>query len=305
MRVVVSGSTGFLGQYTVKAFAKEGHTVYALCRNKEKAKAIFNDLANIEFVDFNLVDGLNEKAKEIIDGSDVFIHAAWMGVDRDNLDNPEMQKQNVLASIKLLEDINTLHIPNFIDYGSRAEYGNLTGVLDEKLECNPANAYGKSKLEFYRFASPYCLKNNINYLHLRFFSVFGAGDHPWSLMSTLAVKIPNGEEVSLGSCVQKWNLLYIEDAMRYVLKLTDCLKQNIIKNDIINVASIDTRVLKEYIQSINALFGNKSNLKFGEFVPLKDSKMDVIPNVEKLVSFAPIKEIGFEEGFIRYVKGEI
>ena len=301
---VVSGATGFLGGHTVKRLASEGWLVYALTRSVERAKVFFGDNKNIVPIEYSFGKSAQEQLSKHIEKADLFIHTAWAGVNRDDLDNPTIQEKNVEYSLDILNFAIEKGIKNFVDYGSRAEYGNATGTLIETQDCVPANNYGKAKLRFYNLAKQLCLEHNINYLHLRFFSVFGKYDHPWSLMSTLGEKLPNGEAVQLGACVQKWNLLPISDAVSYVSGLVDLLLKNKIKSEIINIASKDTRVLRDYIESANSLFGNKSELRFGEFIPLKDSVNDVIPSVEKLLSFVKIDEIGFEKGFLEMVENK-
>ena len=69
----------------------------------------------------------------------------------------------------------------FMDAGSRVEYGLTDGFMQEDIDCHPVNQYGKAKWEFYQKAAPLCTDLGIHYVHLRFFSVYGTGDHPWSI----------------------------------------------------------------------------------------------------------------------------
>ena len=78
---------------------------------------------------------------------------------------------------------------------------------------------------------------------MRFFSVYGPGDHKESLINTLVNKLSNGESVELGNCGQQWNYMYIDDAVDAVFTL--CTK---FTGDTYNIASEDTRSLKEYVE---------------------------------------------------------
>ena len=301
---IVSGATGFLGRNTVSSLLDHGYRVYALCKEGKEALGPIGERANLIVVPSTFDD--IEALPRLIPNADLFVHIAWAGVNRTDLDNPEIQKANVDASLRYLSILGELGVKFFVDYGSRAEYGDLVGLLSEDMECRPQNAYGKCKLEFYNRAKDFCSAHNIQYVHFRFFSIFGLGDHPWSLMSSLGEKLPKGDPVDLGPCNQKWNLISIEDAMAYIVAVFDGMERGTIPSGIaLNIASKDTRLLKDYILSANALCGNKSNLKFGSFTPMKGSTDDVIPDVRRLRSLVRVEEQGFEKGFLRMIKGEI
>ena len=71
------------------------------------------------------------------------------------------------------------------------------------MECHPVNAYGRAKLEFAKKAEAFCSQNQMTFYHLRFFSVYGTGDHPWSIISTLVRELPQNHKVSLSACLHR------------------------------------------------------------------------------------------------------
>ena len=110
---------------------------------------------------------------------------AWGGVNREEIDSPEVQARNVAGSLDCVEAAGRLGCRVFMDAGSRVEYGAVDGIMEEEAPCRPINEYGKAKWEFYQKAAPLCSRLGLHYYHLRFFSVYGCGDHPWSIISTL------------------------------------------------------------------------------------------------------------------------
>lgn len=296
-KAVVSGASGFLGSHTVEMLASKGWLVYAILRKGSIWDERYANCPNVivVFSTFDTISNLPEQ----IGNADLFVHTAWAGVNREELDDDLVQAKNISASLAYALAAFKMKVRYFIDYGSRAEYGNQAGILSEDLECTPENAYGRAKLKAYKKIRSFSSEHGMRYLHLRFFSVFGEGDHPWSLLSVLANKLPKGEPISLGPCLQKWNFISIQDAMEYVNALILCMENGEIQNngEIVNVASVDTRVLKEYIEAAHKLAMSRSELKFGSFNELKDSRSDVIPDVSLLRKYAPISEQGFERGF--------
>ena len=114
------------------------------------------------------------------------------------------------------------------------------------MECHPVNEYGKAKLAFFEQAKQLCRELQLTYYHLRFFSVYGKGDHPWSIISTLTRELPEGKTVSLSACRHRWNFMDIEDASRAVVELYRYSDSHRGECHAVNVASEDTRVLRDF-----------------------------------------------------------
>ena len=91
---------------------------------------------------------------------------------------------------------------------SQAEYGVHREVMTEDAPCAPVSEYGKAKLEFGKRAEELCRKSGMEYVHCRIFSVYGPGDHPWSLVNSCIRTFEEGGCMKLGECTQKWNLHY-------------------------------------------------------------------------------------------------
>ena len=55
--------------------------------------------------------------------ADAFLHFAWRGVNRQEIDSPEVQKLNIDGSLRCIEAAKLLGCQVFMDAGSRVEYG--------------------------------------------------------------------------------------------------------------------------------------------------------------------------------------
>ena len=189
-----------------------------------------------------------------------------------------------------------------MDAGSRVEYGAVEGMMQEDVECHPVNQYGKAKLEFYQKAAPLCGELNMNYYHLRFFSVYGKGDHPWSIISTLTRELPEGKTVSLSACRHRWNFMDIVDASRAVVELYRYSDSHRGECHAVNVASEDTRVLRDFVEEIHSLCGGSGNLEYGSFVQAKEGALSICPvneNLRRLTGGTWKEQISFAEGIRR------
>lgn len=200
------------------------------------------------------------------------------------------------GSLECIRAAKALSCSVFMDAGSRVEYGLTDGIMSEDRECAPINQYGKAKWEFYQKAAPLCKELGLHYFHLRFFSVYGSGDHPWSIISTLVRELPQGKSVSLSACLHQWNFMYIEDAVQAVYELYRHLpseKDSPKISEIVNVASRDTRVLRSFVEEVWKEAGGRGSLEYGSFVQAKEGALSVRPSVEKLATLTG----GFKEAY--------
>ena len=218
-RIVITGATGFIGSNLARVFLEHGDHVFALVRPGSRhrdALPVHDNLTTVECDLDHVPDCI-----PAIGRADAFLHVAWGGVNREEIDSPKVQARNVSGSLDCVRTAARLGCTVFMDAGSRVEYGAVEGMMQEDVECHPVNQYGKAKLEFYQKAAPLCGELNMNYYHLRFFSVYGYGDHPWSIISTLVRDLRQNKRVSLSACRHQWNFMYIEDAVQAVYELAD------------------------------------------------------------------------------------
>lgn len=293
--IVITGATGFLGSHLAQWFLEQGDRVYALVRPGSAKLQYLPEHRNLI-----PVYGTMEEAADCVDEighADAWFHFAWGGVNREEIDSPEVQAGNIRGSLACVEAAHRLGCRVFMDAGSRVEYGVIEdgrGVMTEEMECSPVNEYGKAKLEFFRQAVPVCERYGMNFCHLRFFSVYGYGDHPWSIISTLVRELPRGGRVSLSACRHEWNFMYIDDAVEAVGRLYEQVKDKPCKKGAaVNIASRDTRVLKSFVEEVFELAGKRGTLEFGTFVQAKEGALSIRPDVSRMEAMTG----GFKERY--------
>ena len=277
-RIVITGATGFIGRYLTRMYLEKGARVFALVRPDSKNRGVLPSHENLTVVSCGLENVLD--CVEAVGQADAFFHFAWGGVNRQEIDSPQVQEKNVSESLDCVKAAYLLKCSVFMDAGSRVEYGIAGETMREDMDCHPINEYGKAKWKFYQMARPLCHEYGMTYYHLRFFSVYGWGDHPWSIISTLVRDLPQGKTVALSACRHKWNFMYIKDAVRAVYELHHSAGTG--EAGIVNIASRDTRVLREFVEEIHEIAGGRGTLEYGTFVQAKEGALSVCPDVEKL-----------------------
>ena len=303
-RIVMTGASGFIGRHVAQELLALGAEVYALVRAFSPHRTLLPVHERFHMVDGSLKDV--RLCVEAAGEADGFLHFAWGGVNREEIDSPAVQAENVSDSLECLEAAKRLGCRIFMDAGSRVEYGIMAdGIMEESRECHPVNEYGKAKLEFYQQARRLCRQWGMTYYHLRFFSVYGRGDHPWSIISTLVRDLPQGKTVSLSACLHRWNFMEISDAARAVVALYAGSYGREGEEYVINVASTDTRKLRSFVEEIHKLCGGKGRLEYGTFVQAKEGALSVCPTVEvlqRLTRGSWTEQVTFSKGIRRMLE---
>ena len=322
MNVVVTGATSFLGAPMTERFLRDGDRVYAVVRpgsrnmgRVEKLRERYGGRIIPVSVKLEDTDRIADVIKE---PCSLWVHFGWDGAGSGNRTQRDTQQKNAEDSLRALRGAETLGCRRFVFSGSQAEYGIRDSLMKESDPCRPVSEYGKAKVRFYQAAREYLTESGsaIEYVHARIFSVYGPGDHPWSLVESCRKAFLAGEEISLGECAQMWNFLYRDDCLEALFLLAKA--QGTVgfsaatpsgreKNGIYNVAApeAETRLLRSYVETMYRLCGSRGSFVYGVRPPNAEGQANLIPSTQKLretVGFAA--KIGFEDGFLRLLETE-
>lgn len=300
---VVTGATSFLGGYVVRELCRSGARVCVIVRPESAARDKFHGMKNVKTV---LADmGQKEQWVPEIGSASHFMHFGWDGIGNQGRADLSVQIKNVNDTLNCLEGAAALGCGTFLFAGSQAEYGPQIGVITESTPCEPVLQYGRAKLEVFRKAAPLAEAAGMKWYQARIFSLYGPGDHPWTLVSKCIQSFSAGEEIKLSHCEQKWNFLFVRDAARALAALS----QSEAAGGIYNIAGRDTRRLLSFVEEIYEACGRRGSFSLGTYDP-KEPIVNLQPDITKLVSAVgdlPYTSFsaGIEQTIAYFQKGEI
>ena len=164
-------------------------------------------------------------------------------------------------------------------------------------------AAGRWRQEGYDWHGDSCAErasDHFRYIHARIFSIYGPGDHPWSLVESCLKTFPAGGYLSLGECTQMWNFLYLDDLLEALTALWLSGAEGIF-----NVAgeSGETRPLREYVRLMYEACGCHGSYSYGRRPQNAEGPANLIPDVKKLMEATDWRqEIAFQEGIQRLLQ---
>jgi nucleoside-diphosphate-sugar epimerase len=174
MLVALTGASGFIGSYTVRALKRQGHDVRALVRRTSRRDHIEKDVR--EFVEGPQDD--REVMIRLCDGVDAVIHNSvdWSnarpGEDSDNFGH---FRSNVLGSLDLLETARQAKVGQFLFVSSGAVNHEIvtTPTITETHPTWSGNTYGAYKAAVEPFLKAYRHQYGMNTSIWRPVAVYG------------------------------------------------------------------------------------------------------------------------------------
>lgn len=291
--VIITGATSFIGVHLIKEYLKNNCKVIAVVRPNSKNLSRLPESDLLKVVELPM-----EKIEDILrnvanEQTDIFYHLAWEGVRAPYRDDAILQNNNYDCAVKAMNVAKELGCRVFIGSGSQAEYGKCVGKIDENYKTKPITEYGKAKLKAYETLKLMAEENNMKFIWTRIFSVYGTYDYSGTLVMSALDKMKKNENIPLTECIQNWDFIYVEDAAKimYLLGNASCME------GVYNIASGESKQLKEFVMDMKRICNSKSELQFGAVSYSSEGVVSFEPAIEKLKqNLGYTCEISFEEG---------
>jgi len=278
LKVLITGITGFLGSHIAENFVNNKIKVIGLKRDNSDTWRCRNFEDKIEWINYKDLDKWKNQDNSTF--SIIIIHCAWNGVESVNRNNWFVQSENIQKLIQLLDLSNYIKVDKFIFLGSQAEYGFIDGKVKEDYNPVPSTAYGSVKLACLEILKTYAKQNNINWLWLRVFSVFGEKESNSWLIPSLVKSIRESKEMNFTSGEQNYAYLYTNDFSKMVFSLV----MSNASSGIYNISSNQVQNLKSLIEAIRDKINPDFELNFGAIPQRKDQSMHIEGDITKILS---------------------
>ncbi len=190
-KILVTGATGFVGNYVMEELLKQQLNVVATSTNIEKAKQfIWFDKVEYVFFDLNQFSKA-ENYHTYFHEPTHLIHLAWEGLP--NYNESFHLQVNLPRHYQFIQNMVRHGLQNVTVAGTCLEYGMKEGMLKEQDTAAPITAYAQAKnelriqLEALAQLEPYLLK------WVRLFYMYGKGQSTKSLLSQLEQALEKNE----------------------------------------------------------------------------------------------------------------
>lgn len=229
-KVVITGSTGFLGKHLVERFIN--------CDVME----IKRDLSLIDNIQSFNPDYIFHFAAEIYDEKSMF-------------------ESNVLMTHRLLEETKDLNYTSFVYCGSSSEYGTKSKPMSEKDFLEPNTIYASTKSAATMLCKGYASRYKKPIVTVRPFSVYGLYEKPHRFIPTLFDRFTKNETIKVSPGVH--DFIYIDDFINAVLKISNS-ESDMISGDVVNIGYGSQWTNKEVYDVMRNIFQYDIDVDFVE-----------------------------------------
>ncbi len=266
--LLVSGASGYLGNFIIKNFSIPGFEIYLIKRstkNKNFRLSILKQNSCQEILDL-------EEIKEI--QNPVIIHCA--ASTQINSDVEKIFKNNIYLSLEIIELIKKLNSPKLINISSQDAYGqsiqdvqNIEQInkllISESILNDRFSSYGASKLSAEYIFDYYSGILYFPHVSLRLPAIVGYGSYkkPSTFISKVASKLLINEPLELFNKDSQFNnLIHLKNLLEIIEYLiSDNLNLNEVPNTI-NISSKKPLELEEVVRILKNYLKSKSMVEY-------------------------------------------
>ena len=217
MKILVTGATGFIGNYVVEELLRNNCEVIVTSANEEKAGSA-GWFSKVNYIPFDL-KGMDSSINyfTFFNEPDKLIHLAWEGLP--NYKASFHLEENLPRHKSFLNNLIGNGLKDLTVTGTCFEYGMKEGCLDEEMETHPANAYAIAKDSLRKWLQQPGVGKAVQFRWLRLFYMYGRGQSPNSLFSQLDKALQSGDEFfNMSGGEQERDYLPVEKVAAYIVK---------------------------------------------------------------------------------------
>jgi len=218
MKVIVTGGTGFIGNYIVKQLLQQGLDVIVTGTNMKKA--INRDwFTKVDFVELDINKPLTNEFKHKIVSSDKLIHLIWS--DLPNYKELLHFENNLMPQYSFIKEVIELGLVDITITGTCLEYGMQNGCLNTDSFTDPQNPYALAKDTLRKFLQQIQQKIDFKLKWVRLFYMYGEGQSQKSILSQLEKAIENGDQIfNMSGGEQLRDYLPVNEVAKKITKIS-------------------------------------------------------------------------------------
>lgn len=265
MRILILGSSGYIGRHLVSACQLAGHEVFGIDLVDFKHQNTLGDC----FTQVNISDTDTLIQFITLQNIDHIVNvAAKKSVPESFLNSKLYFETNAYALERLLNGLSGTRVVKFIHASTAAVYGIQSSiVVSEDLTPNPLSPYADSKLMSEKTIANYSKISDIEFFTLRLFNVLGSKMRSLQDLSTdnlvpsilrlynknlPALIFGNSYETLDGTSVR--DFIHVSDVCDAILSLIN-LTNMAINHKILNLGSGEGHSVLEVVEAISSKLG--------------------------------------------------
>jgi nucleoside-diphosphate-sugar epimerase len=212
MKILITGSSGFLGINLLNALIPLNCEIITIGRNKSQYK-----ISNCHHIECDLIE-LKKFENDLIKfDPDILIHLAWFGIPELNKKNSEINKKMTLSLLKVIDKLKSLK--KIISTGSCLEYKNRNKECFENDEIESDEPFPNAKNFTMNSIIEKSNELEIDYYWLRVFYLFGIHQKETSLIPSIIKSLMKRQSPKINNPFDKKDYISVRDTVQIIIKI--------------------------------------------------------------------------------------
>jgi nucleoside-diphosphate-sugar epimerase len=213
MRILISGSTGFVGRHLVPKLLSFGHSILEITIEPEVSHNLYGS-ETIKYVVTDDQEGLKNKIKEF--NPEITIHlASYLTSEDDYLTLQKLLNTNITFFCRLLDALKFTDLKLFVNTGTFAEYSKGKGLFD------PAYLYSSTKTASRSFLDYYAKVYKFKQVTVVPYTIYGGNYNQKKIIDIIFDSIDSKVPVDLSPGEQILDFIHIDDVTDFYLKIVE------------------------------------------------------------------------------------
>ena len=311
-RILVTGCAGFIGSHLTETLLKNNHQVvgidnfdpYYNREIKEDNLQQFAEHPAFTFYELNLCD--EESLRAALSGKfDCIVHLAAKAGVRPSIEDPQSYiDYNISATRNLLDFMKDTETKKMVFASSSSVYGNIPNTpWNENLDVSmPISPYAFSKKSCELLNHTYHHLYNLDFINVRFFTVFGPRQRPDLAINKFTRLLYEGKSIPMfgdGSTARDYT--FIHDIVSGIIKSIEYLHTNTGVYENMNLGNNTPVKLLDLIHTIAEVTKQKLEI---EQLPMQPGDVNItfadISKAQKMLGYQP--QTSLKEGLMAFNK---
>lgn len=257
-KVLLTGSTGFVGRQVLKSLRRKGASVRVVIRSGATKADVERDQALESVIE---TENLFRESKSwwvnSLKDIDTVVHVAWYAKPTDYIRSPE----NVMClegTLRMAQAAITAGVKRFVGVGTCFEYDLSFGTLACDTPLKPISLYAATKASTYLTLSQLLPMSGVEFTWCRLFYLFGEGEDERRFVAYVRAQLAQGRPVHLTSGTQIRDFMDVRDAGNEIATLS---LGNL--SGPINICTGKPISIRKMAENIADEFGRRDLLLFG------------------------------------------
>jgi len=319
MRLLITGTAGFIGFHLARSLLEEGHSIvgfdgmtsYYDVQLKRRRHEILSAMPGFVAVEAMLEDADALRAAADTANPEVIVHLAGQAGVRHSLENPHAYASaNLVGMLNVLELCRAVKPAHFLFGSTSSVYGmsDKPEFVESDTTDRPVSLYAASKKSGEVMAHSYAHLFAIPTTVCRFFTVYGPYGRPDMALFKFVRSVLNDEPIDVfGEGMHERDFTYVGDLVEAVTRLMSCVPQigrpvtapgvvdtlsPVAPYREVNIAGGRAIGLMRYIETIEETLGKKARLNMLPMQPGDVKRTSGSPALlEALTGYRPDTDI--------------